>query len=63
MRKLFRREILLTILLLVATLAVARQITDAARSQCRPFPEVCQPNPQTPPPPPCEYICPDADNR
>ena len=60
MRKHVLRWIPIALFLLMATISFARHLKNTTQTPCRLFPNVCQPNPQTPP---CEYICPDADAR
>ena len=54
------RWVPIALFLFVATLSVALHRTRAVPEPCRPFPEFCIPETQ---PPPCQYICPDADRR
>lgn len=60
MRKYLRSWFPIILLFLMATLGYAVRAKNAAQVPCRQSPEICQPNPITPP---CEYICPDADAR
>ena len=58
MRKYLRRWFPIVLLLLMATLGYAVRSKNAAQMPCRPSPEICQPKPI---PPPCEFICPEAE--
>ena len=60
MQKYLRSWLPILILLLMATLGYAVRARNTTQTPCRQSPEICQPNPITPP---CESLCPDADTK
>ena len=53
------RWVPIALFLVVALIGFSRKpITAAPQFPCYPTPDLCQPDTQ---PPPCEYLCPDAD--
>lgn len=60
MRKHFLLWVPIVVLLLMVTFVFTLHTIHATTAPCRPNPEMCQPETQ---PPPCQYLCPDADRR